>query len=144
LLLFRQHVRTVVAEAVEVWHLRIFAEGARRLNPFARPLLVGLFRDAAQARTDLPHPARRIQGVGLRLVLLGRRQQLQRRRRLQTQIGTDWTAALDAGDFMAAEAAVFLDEVVTLEQLRRFFLAAVADQVRDLMMALQAARFEEA
>src|SRR5262249_32492339 len=53
-------------------------------------------------------------------------------------------AALGAADLVAAEAAVLADEVVAAQDLGRLLPAAVADQVGHQVVALDAARLDEA
>ena len=101
------------------------------------PFLVGLLGDAAQAGADLAIGAGRVGGVGLGLFLLRGGEHVHGRGRLQAQVGTDVPAALESGDLMAAEAAALAHEVVAPEELGGLLLAAVADEVGDLVMAFQ-------
>ena len=82
--------------------------------------------------------------VRLRLVLLGRRQPLQGRLRLQPQVGADLAAALDPGDLVTAETAVLAHQVEAAQQLGRLLLVPLAHQVRHLIMTFQTARLHEA
>ena len=143
LLVVRQSRGIVVRQAVEVRHLGVGPEVARRTQPLHREVVVALLGPTIQTRPDLPQIARTIVEIAFDLDPLGRRQILQRRSRFEAHVGPDIAASLAAGDFMAAEAAVLADQVVPAHQLRRFVAMIGADQIGHLMMALEAVRLGE-
>ena len=72
------------------------------------------------------------------------RQIIERRYRFEPQVRANLAAFLLSLDFMAADAAIFADQVVAAQQLGGLVAVVRAVQISDLMMALQARRFDKA
>src|SRR5580698_860721 len=97
----------------ELWHPRRRPESLRIRDPITYKLGRQLRLDVSQRRPNLAHRASDLGWIGrnARRFRLGRR--------FQTQIGTDRLRAVEALNLMAAEAAVFLNQVVTFVNLWR-------------------------
>jgi len=144
LLAVGQDLVVVGGEAVEVGHAGRRPVAARRLDPALDPVGVGLVAEAVEAGADLAQGAREVLriGQGFGAVLGG--QVAQGRQGLEAHVGANRAAALHAGDLMTAEAAQLANEVVAARELGGLVAIALADEVGDLVVALEALGFHEA
>ena len=120
-----------IRETKELRHLRCGSEAFRLLGPVGDPLGGCLVSNPLQARSDFSHRAWDEVRVRCELIsLFGSR--------LEAQIGTDSVLAVKPVDLVAAEAAVFLNELPAAVGLRSSRPeVGILAQFDDLVMTFQ-------